>query len=259
MKKLLTSIAVFLVITLSSAQETYLVFEFMKVKSGNIGAYWDTENFWEKIHAERVKSGEIVAWDLWSLEPGGYDQGYQYLTVTVYNDPLKMLDGGDVFAAAHKAYPKMSDEDILEAFNKGGKSRELGQRLYLQVVNTTKDEFKMEVGTVNRINFMSAAQGKEWAYEKSETEVFKPIHQKNVDAGRLAHWGMARVNFPSGSKVKTTHITFDMFTGNKQMMDYFTPNDDFKPDEASMKKMQQAVKARDLTWTYMATLVKKVK
>jgi hypothetical protein len=43
----------------------------------------------EKIHDQRVKNGNIIGWDLWSLQPGGEDQGYQYLTVQIFTDPVK--------------------------------------------------------------------------------------------------------------------------------------------------------------------------
>ncbi len=51
--------------------ELYLIFEFMRVDGEQSSAYMETEDFWEGIHQQRVKSGEIIGWDLWSLLPGG--------------------------------------------------------------------------------------------------------------------------------------------------------------------------------------------
>ncbi len=53
--------------------------------------------FGKKIHAERVKSGAILVWDLWELKPDETAQGYQYLTVTVFDDMKKALNGGNIF------------------------------------------------------------------------------------------------------------------------------------------------------------------
>ncbi|HSQ47191.1 MAG TPA: hypothetical protein VLM44_09760, partial [Lutibacter sp.] len=81
MKKFLTLIAIILMGNTAVAQDKlYLLFEFMKVDNEQEQAYMETESFWEKIHEQRTKNGEILGWDLWSLQPGGEDQGYQYLT-----------------------------------------------------------------------------------------------------------------------------------------------------------------------------------
>ena len=95
MKNLLIIVVLMLFSITAIAQEKlYLIFEFMKVDNTQETAYAETEALWEKIHQQRVKNGDIIGWDLWSLAPGGEDQGYQYMTVTVFNDPLKMFKGG---------------------------------------------------------------------------------------------------------------------------------------------------------------------
>jgi hypothetical protein len=260
MKKLLLFVAMVLFCGTGMAQqERFLVFEFMKVTNDQETNYWETETFWEKIHAERVKSGEIIGWDLWSLKPGGTEQGYQYLTVTIYNDPVKALSDGDVWGAAKKAYPAMSDEELRKALEEGEKSRELSKRMFLTVVKATNDNFKMEVGTVMRMNFMEALDGKFDEYEKAEIELFLPIHQERVDAGTMSHWALARVLMPSGSKVPTTHMTFDMFTGYLHYFDAYGRNEVFNVDAETQMKIDEALKTRDLNWTYLGTLKKTVK
>lgn len=260
MKKLLLFVAMVLFCGTSMAQqERYLVFEFMKVTNDQEMNYWETETFWEKIHAERVKNGEITGWDLWSLKPGGTEQGYQYVTVTTYNDPVKALSDGDVLIAAKKAYPNMSDEELMKALAEGEKSRELSKRMFLKVVAATKDNFKMEVGTVMRMNFMEAIEGKFDEYEKAEIELFLPMHQKRVEAGTMSHWALARVLMPSGSKVPTTHMTFDMFTGYLHYFDAYGRNEVFNVDAATQMKIDAAIKTRDLNWTYLGTMKKTVK
>lgn len=260
MKKLLLFVAMVLFCGTGMAQqEKFLVFEFMKVSNDQEMNYWETETFWEKIHAERVKSGEIQAWDLWSLKPGGTEQGYQYVTVTVYDDPVKALSDRDVWGVAKKAYPKLSEEELTKVLEDGEKSRELSKRIFLKVIKATKDKFKMEVGTVMRMNFMEAIDGKLEEYEKAEIELFLPIHQKRVDAGTMSHWSLARVLMPSGSKVPITHMTFDMFTGYLHYFDAYGRNEVFNVDVATQMKIDEAIKTRDLNWTYLGTLKKTVK
>ena len=120
----------------------------------------DIETFWQKIHEERVKNGDIIGWDLWRLQPGGEDQGYQYLTVNLYDDKVKMMSGaGDFWKAVTQAYPNLSEEKLNEKFNQTSKSRDLAVRLYVEQVDKTEDEFEVSVGTVAIFHMMQAVEG----------------------------------------------------------------------------------------------------
>ena len=259
MKKLLLLLAIVLLGNTTIAQEkTYLLFEFMKVDNEQERAYWETEAFWEKIHAQRVKNGDIVGWDLWSLQPGGEKQGYQYMTVNVYDDAVKMFSGaGDFDAALEAAYPDISDEELDMAMEKTSKSRDLAVRLYLEVVKTTTGNFDMEIGTLAAIDFMKA---NDWsAYEKAEIETFLPMHQAQVDAGAKGDWELIRIMSPSGSDTYASHLTINMYTGFAQ---YFKSNEamwDGELSEAAAKKIEEGIATRDLKMITLATLIKKVR
>ena len=260
MKKLLLFIAIILLSSNVIAQDKlYLVFEFMEVDNDQEEDYWETESFWEKIHAQRVKNGDIIGWDLWSLKPGGEDQGYQFLTVNLYNDPVKMFKGGGGFDAALKAaYPNLSEEELNKAFNKTSKSRNLAKRIYLEQIDVTKDEFEMPIGTVASIDLMKVDLGNYAKYEKAESEVFKPNHQKQVDAGQKGNWGLLRYMSPIGSDTYASHITVNMYKNYEQLFMRST-NDGPELTESQQKAVQDGLAARDMKWVYSATLVKKVR
>ena len=78
MKKLLLLVALLLLGNTAIAQEDkenlYLLFEFMHVDNEQESAYMETENFWEKVHQQRVNNGDCIGWDLWALTPGGENQ-----------------------------------------------------------------------------------------------------------------------------------------------------------------------------------------
>lgn len=260
MKKLLLLIVLLLFGNIAIAQDKlYLVFEFMKVDNEQESAYWNTETFWEKIQQQRTKNGDILGWDLWSLQPGGEDQGFQYLTVTLYNSPVKMMSGAGNFEAAVKAaYPKMSDEELDKKMNNTAKSRDLAVRIYLEQLATTKDNFQMPMGTIAGINFMKVSDENFEKYEKFETETFRPIAQKEVESGNRGNWGLMRYMLPVGSDVSATHITTDMYKDYNQL---FSNGTTVSPplSEAEIKKIQEGMATRDLKYKYLATLVKKVR
>ena len=260
MKNLLILIVLMLVGNTAIAQDKlYLIFEFMKVDNELEQAYMETEAFWEKIQEQRVKNGDILGWDLWSLQPGGENQGYQYLTVNLYNDPVKMMSGTGNFEAALKAaYPELSEDDLDEKFNNTAKSRDLAARVFLEQIATTKGDFDMPLGTVAGINLMKVAYENQEKYEKFETEIFQPMHQKEVDAGIRGNWGLLRYMLPVGSDVYASHITVDMYKDYNQL---FSGGAEAGPGltEDQIQKIQEGIASRDLKYKYMATLIRKVR
>jgi len=253
-------IAVILFSSSSIAQDKlYLLFEFMKVDNAQENAYKNTENFWEKIHAQRIKNGDIQGWDLWSLKPGGEDQGYQYLTVQLFNDPVKMFGGGgNLMAATKKAYPDMSEGALLKKLNESSKSRDLAVRYYLVQIDNTKDDFAMPLGTVASINFMKVATDKYDKYENAESKIFKPFHQKSVGAGQRGNWGLLRIMSPMGSDTYASHLTVDMYKDFKQ---FFAASNNFASGTtpAQQKAINDGLATRDLKWSSIATLIKKAR
>lgn len=260
MKKLMITLLLFCCCQVTFAQDdVYLLFELMRVDNEQELEYGETENFWEKIHEQQVKSGEYVGWDLWSLQPGGEDQNYQYMTVHVFNDPVKLMEGTTwekLLASAKKAYPDMNEEKIMQKIQHSAKTRDLAVRIYARLIKATDDDFEMPVGTVTRMNFMKANPGEYQAYETAEGEVFLPNHQQRVEAGKMGSWGLCRVMVPWGSDVYASHLTFDMFENYSQM---FSNYDGPTLTEEQQKAIEEGLATRDLKWSGMATLIKKVR
>ena len=255
MKKLLLLILVVTLNVTSQAQDkVYLLIEFMRVDNEQGADYWETETFWSKIHQERAKAGEIMGWDLWSLTPGGEDQGYQFATVHQYNDPVKMMEGGgNLMAHAKKAHPNMSEYELQTKLRSSAKTRDLAARVFLEVVDATDDSFKMKVGMITSIDLMKVEMDNYQAYEKAEKEVFKPMHQQQVEAGTKGSWSLARVMFPFGSDTYGTHMTFNFFNDWKQSFDSWN-NDGGQQSADMQKKIQAGLKTRDLKYSYMGKL-----
>jgi hypothetical protein len=261
MKKVVLLIALTLFgLTIKAQEQLYLVFEFMKVDNEQMAAYDETETFWEKIQQQRVKSGDIIGWDLWSLQPGGEMQDFQYLTVSLYNDPVKMMDGSswtNLSARAKTAYPNMTEEDITAKLNGSAKTRDLAVRIFAHEVATTTGSSpnNMVLGTVAEIGMMKVDLGNYDTYEKAEVEVFQPLHQKAVDSGEKNSWGLVRFINPIGSDTYASHMTVSMFKNYKQALNQ-NINYTEGATPAKTKLMQEGVAARDMKYVYMAKLIK---
>lgn len=234
----------------------FLIMELMKVDNEQESSYWETEEFWQKIHEKRVAAGDIIGWDLWQLLPGGEDQGYQYATVTVYADAKKMLSESNLMSSAKKAYPNMSEADLMNKLNGSSKTRDLAVRIFLESVAHTKGNFEMKEGILANIDFMKADFENYEAYETMEQKTFQPLHQKQVDRGEKGSWELLRIMIPVGSEAYASHLTVNMFENLDQLL-MEGQNMTFTPDQ--QKAMQEGMDTREQKWTYLAKLVKMVR
>ena len=239
----------------------YLIFEFMHVDNEQEAAYAETEEFWEKIQQQRINSGDIIGWDLWALSPGEEQQGFQFLTVTLYNDPVKMMDGSSwaqLMDRAKAAYPNMSETDLNKKLNHSSETRDLAVRIYAEEIAATKGDFDMPLGTVAQIDMMKADLMDYESYEKAEMEIFQPIHQKAVDSGNKANWGLIRFICPIGSDTYASHMTVSMFKDYKQALSQNINWTEGATPETT-KAMQEGLKMRDMKYVYMANLMRKAR
>jgi hypothetical protein len=257
MKKQLLIAFLFLAMYPSFGQQ-FLLFEFMKVEDKDILNYLALEDFWSKIHHEEIKDGAITGWDLWALQPGGQDQGYQYLAVTVYDDLNKMMNGSaieQILARAKRAYPEMTENDIAKKIETGAASRSRAQVLFLEPVVQTQNTFDMPLGTVAQMALMKTANSIE--YEKAEEEVFMPLHEMVVNDGLKGSWSVARVILPAGSESPASHLVFNMFKDMKQYVSSLSM--DVSKYIKDWDAVNKGVATRDQKWVYLATLARKLR
>lgn len=239
---------------------TYLHFQWVSVDNEQEYAYSHTEDFWSRIHQERANMGDIIGWDLWSLQPHGEKQTSQYLLVELYNDPVKMMDGSaweNLYKAAEAAYPDMSKYDLRTKMRKASKTRDLAYDQYCVLLGGTNSDFKMEEGIVSRINFMKVEEENREAYVNAEMSVFLPMHQESANAGKRGSWGLASVMVPWGTDAYANYLTFDMYTDYAQMFGEYDGMEE--PSGDMQDKMNEAIALRELKWGVMGTLVKMVR
>lgn len=222
MKNLCLFITVFVMATTSFAQDnaTYFLFELMDVEEGMDGPYLETEEFWSEIHQSRIDAGEIIGWDLWQLEPGGTDQGYRYMTVTIFSDYASLMSGlTEESFREHmaEAYPDLTDDEAAEWGDKTIESRDLAVRIYLVGINGTEDDHQVKVGSIATMAWMKVEDDNDPShYEAMEDQIFKPMHQEMVDEGELASWWLGKFIFPAGSDRYASHVAVNFYEDMEQ-------------------------------------------
>ena len=257
MQKLLTLLSViFLTLNLQAqdeSQELYLIFEFMKVSDEKGSDYLEVEEFWSKLHKQRVADGSIIGWDLWSLTPSGAMQGSQYMTVTLFSalkDMMAPVNLQDIQGFMKTAYPNMSEEEIGAMMSKTSESRDIAHQVYLKEIATTDGDFEMNVGTVATVDIMKQLNSN---YEKAEMEIFQPRHQQMVDDGMKGNWGLLKTLLPAGSDAYSTHITVNMYKDVAQLAAAMEGGPG-EIDGMMQLAVQEGLQSRDMREVKIATL-----
>ncbi|WP_339627636.1 hypothetical protein [uncultured Maribacter sp.] len=177
-------------------------------------------------------------------------QDFQYLTVSLYNDPVKMMDGSSwehLEERAKAAYPNMTETELTAKINGSAKISGIAVRIYAQqiAITTGFSPAEMVLGTVAEIDMMKVDLENNKTYENAEKEVFQPLHQKEVDSGKKLNWGLIRFMNPIGSDTYASHMTASMFKDyNMALNQNITYNEG--ATTAKTKQMQEGIAAGNL-------------
>lgn len=241
---------------LNAQQTQYMVFEFIKVEKDQLFDYIEFKDLMEKVYRQALNDKRIKGWDFWSLQSGGDEADFQYIMVTSYDDPVKMMNGLDEAALMKYtkiAYPHLSESQVITLFEQSLAMRDTPMRLYMQEIVSTDDDFQFKPGALASFDLMKAGEGKFNDYEKAETEVFRPIHQKKIQQGLMGHWSFLRTALPLGSEAKSTHLTMNMY---KDYVQFFNAQayEDLSQTAQQREAVNEGLNSRDQKWVYLATL-----
>lgn len=241
-----------------SQTQTYLLFEFMKVAPEQESAYLETENFWEKVHDQRIKSGEIMSWELWRMDLRGVYPDYQYVTVQVFNDSIKMFQGkGESFLAiAKKAFPDRSEAELLSTRTESLKNREVADLFYLKQIDRINGKSDLSLGALMAINLMKVTPNNYAKYENAESKIFKPEWQNRVNAGATDSWSLLKVISAkeNGLNPNISYLSLDKFQDYNQY--YGVPYKNPIRSKGDEEAWMEAFNTREIK-SYRAVLIKK--
>ncbi len=221
----------------------YVLFEFMSVDDAEGGNYAEIEEYWSKIHEQRIADGSIVGWDLWSLGPADSD-GPQYLTVTLFKSLDQMFASitTDQIMNYAKAAHNSSQKEFDEMMDKTLASRDIMSAMYLKILSSTINSPDMHTGIFATFDFMKQLDEN---YERMEDQIFRIWHQQSVDEGDKMNWSLTRVILPSGSDVYATHITVSMYENQQQLASDLEAEED-NSDYMSVMAASGGIQTRDL-------------
>ncbi|WP_439484147.1 hypothetical protein [Cyclobacterium plantarum] len=251
-------ITLFTCFNLYGQEQQYVVLEFIKVEPDRVLDYLEYKDFLANVHKVSKEEGHINGWDLWSLQSGSDLEGenFQYVTVTYYSDPVKMMNGNDMeqlVADAIKAFPNMSAAEARQKIRDALDMRDLAVRNYMVQVASTADNFEFQPGILASFDLMKAVEGKFQDYERAEQEVFLPHHQRKINADLMESWRFLRTALPTGSEAKSTHMTMNVYSDYLQFFNSME-FEDMEITEEQQQEVEAGLNSRDQKWVYLATL-----
>lgn len=183
--------------------------DLMKVEQGNDQQYLEMESkLWKPIHEKRMKDGQIMGWLLYRVWFKGANDDYNYVTVTLFDNPANLEDPfeGVELAAIH---PGMEVSEFMEKTNS---CRKLVQSRLIQRVNYTYPDNGQAAAPFRYlvVNYMKPTPGS--AFLEFENENAKPIHEELVKSGEWAGWSVWANIFPRGTSEPHQFVTVDYYS-----------------------------------------------
>ncbi|MEL6251720.1 MAG: hypothetical protein AAFR87_06905 [Bacteroidota bacterium] len=205
-------------LTFASAQDeepTFVVIDYMKVEPGNEEAYLVVEKVWKKIHAARVKAGQMEYWELSRLlSPYGTSLEYNYKTANIYKGNKKLADH---FTGSMSDLSDILTEEEIKILNTTNSVRDLVKE---EVYVIDLEVFRQ--GADNKIivdNYMQLQEGASLAEHSSyEKEVWLPVHKARIDDGNMEGWANLNLVMPQGDDKEYHAVTVDFYESLDQYM-----------------------------------------
>ena len=154
---------------------------------------------WQAMHQELVDQGKRFSWALYEVLYGDRSK-CDFFTVTTMLG-LEQLNGDPSYDKVfQKVHP---DDDFMVALVKTLESRtRVATELWVAVDGTQIKEHRFAV-----VNMMNTADPD--AYERMESQVFKPGHQALLDGGHRSGWALYALVSPLGTSIPYNYSTVD--------------------------------------------------
>ena len=192
----------------------FAIVDFMKVKPASESKYLELEEtFWKPMHQERINQGKIMGWILYRVLYTGTNDLYNYVTVTVFDNPANLEDPW----AGIDPKKLLPGKDIDKAYDETLNSRDLVKSNLIM----REDEIYPAGGPgaykYLQVDFMKVKPGNEGLYLDVEKTIWKPIHNEFIKAGSRVGWSLWSMQFPSGSGGDAQFATVNYFSEFKKI------------------------------------------
>ena len=252
MKKLLTSLALVLLVSASTfAQTRYTMVAYHKLQPGKtMDDAIAIEKQYIPIHEARKAAGLIGGWAMYvpynNIKSEGID--FDYMTVNWGSDLDKIhLYPMELFGSISKTDPGLKKLAAATVSTQTILRHSIGKKITGTNPGTNKDHYII----FDMMKVSDAA-----AYEAFEQKVLK-VHEERVAAGNISGWSFYKTLYPSSDEVKANYTTVqsvEKLSNLDKMMDSYTAAIPKALGISAEEFMKQATVKRTMT----ATMITKI-
>lgn len=193
-----------------SPSRDYLTLNYFKVKPENSRKYLDIErNTWKKIHKERLKSGSIKGWYLYSIiMPRGTDYHADYVTVNMAGSFSNLAEPyPDILLKKYS--PKKDISKLISETS--AVSDMVSEQIIAKVEEVPPAKKSSEPARYCVTNYFHIKPENREKQLEATRKYWIPIHQELVKTGVMHSWTQYSVYSPFGDEHKTTVMTMDRY------------------------------------------------
>ena len=193
MKKILLLLILTFTIT-TSAQ--YAIVSAVDIKDGAEASYLKTEEFWGPLHQQAIKDGVESQQAVWKVIQNSdeRDTPADYFIITSFSskEQLDNYASADFGAIAQTVYKgKMSRRAITRMFNGSQNSSNERRNYHIKGVSwTILAGGDLKPGDIMSMN---STISKSDDFESWESEIIKPMVEKEILLGQHRYWGLANI------------------------------------------------------------------
>ena len=211
MKNLLLTLAI---VFSYSVNAQYAVMYAVDLNEGGEEDYLSLEKFWSEIHSEALNQGLHDGWSVWKRTPkdGDQESAAEYFIFENYSSIEQMQKGYNALEIATKVYKGKKSRRYIQSMVQGTgiTNPHKERRVYtLQGISATiLAGGSVKPGDVGTINLMVK---KSDDFENYESQIWKPVAEKNIMKGSLRQWVLAEViNRSDNAYQDWTHLVWNL-------------------------------------------------
>jgi hypothetical protein len=202
------------------AQDTkpvYIMVTMTKVEKGKGAEYEELiKTYGAKMFNERVKSGELQSWALYSVGMrSDMSDEYNYVSVAASTNIKGLME------------PKMSANEMMKQLMPGatqdmiddiGPKYNAIRTILGSMILVNVDGLAATDRKFYEVNYMQVPSGKEAEYVTLEKDVYKPLHKERMAKGEITGWGLYSVVYPYSDMRGFNYVTANAFNDWEKML-----------------------------------------
>ena len=195
----------------------YVVADFIVLNEGADSDYHKLEKVWSVYHQKAVDTGEKWAWSVWkrTVTDNDNDNAAHYVVFNNFSSKEQrdktmknwsMNKAISMMKAGLKG--KMSSKTVDKIVKSGDALKKEVRQYELQFLDATPFVGELRIG--DKMNFAAMTQKRD-DYEEYESNVWKPVFEREILRNNFRWWGLTKiVNRNDSAYKKPTHLVWNI-------------------------------------------------